>query len=152
MKLEQLKIKAYEAWDDWHQIQAVIPDADTFQSEARTYGDLRLKATWESAFSDLLARCWTEYVRMVLIVEDAEIIQYYLLDYFRDAEWRYLRPQVVARLIEVPQVCEKIGSGLAEYIRQHPTTTEKQDLEEIWQIARPKLEKLHAQRKQRRAA
>lgn len=123
MKLTALKAKTYETWQTLHTVAEAFAQVSTpqydqvFKQEVRSYGDLRYKATWERAFTSLLAKLLYDYND-----DNRTLILLHFLAYPQAEGHSYLRPLLLEQFLMFPYGFDCLMKGL-QAIAQYGTAS-----------------------------
>ncbi|MGB7444202.1 MAG: hypothetical protein WA919_24310 [Coleofasciculaceae cyanobacterium] len=111
MKLCELKEQAYRSWQTIHHLnRAYTPNTDqAFKDEARKYGDLRLKSTWETVFAQMLA-----HVIYDANDDDKTLIETYLILCPQHEGWWHLVNKVIDAFLLFPDGWEMLTNGFEQ--------------------------------------
>jgi hypothetical protein len=118
MKLTALKVKTYETWQLLYEVQGAYVRVSTpvqdavFKQEVRGYGDLRRKATWERAFTSLLAKLLYNYND-----DSWTLILLHFLHFPKKEGFTDLTPLLIEQFLMFPYGFDCILKGLQEIVR-----------------------------------
>jgi hypothetical protein len=118
MKLQQLKHAAYRAWEFMQSLEEITVQPEIFKQEARKYGDLRRRSTWEKVYTVFQAAVIANPV-----LENCGMIQVYFC-HATSPELVEYNDQVLEEYLKYPGALERIRDGLDQLYYQ---PTEPQD-------------------------
>jgi len=122
MQLAALKAKTYETWQTLYEVESAFVQLSTptqdvvFKQEIRGYGDLRRKATWEKAFTSLLAKLLYDHND-----DERTLVLLHFLEYPQQEGFADLRPLLLDQFLMFPYGFECVLNGL-QAVAQHGTS------------------------------
>jgi hypothetical protein len=108
MKIQELKLRAKEVWRDLNTVDKSVCVDSQFKSDVRQVGDLRRKATWETAIARWMAKLFYD-----CCLDSSSLVLYSFN--FKQEEWYYpLRHQIVDEFLKYPDGRQLILDGLEQ--------------------------------------
>jgi hypothetical protein len=122
-KLKDLKDAAYQAWELFQRLESntLLIQPEVFKKEARQYGDLRRKSTWEKVYIVLQANVIANPV-----LENGGMIQIYFC-HPTSPELVEYNSLILEEFLKHPYALERIKDGLEQLFYQATEPADQED-------------------------